>query len=169
MMSDNWTPGCDVKVDVPNDQKGRHHDVFEEAAAFAQVLTYQGLLKAIQEQVRFARARFGQYDLIDFVVVLIGYALSGEPTLVNTCGSVWTSPMGPFFLYSWRAFAQRLPHNRDVSAALSCQPPPLSAICGGLNEMVLCGSCMPHVLATVAPARGWHSVKRAAPPSNRDE
>jgi hypothetical protein len=30
---------------------------------------------------RFARARFGRYDLIDFVVVLIGYALSGEPTL----------------------------------------------------------------------------------------
>lgn len=32
--------------------------------------------------------------------------------LVNTCGSVWTSPMGPFFLYSWRAFARRLPHNQ---------------------------------------------------------
>jgi len=32
--------------------------------------------------VRFARARFGQYDVIDFVAVLIGYALSGEPTLL---------------------------------------------------------------------------------------
>jgi hypothetical protein len=31
--------------------------------------------------VQFARARFGHYDTIDFVVVLIGYALSGEPTL----------------------------------------------------------------------------------------
>jgi len=28
-----------------------------EAAAFAQVLTHAGILKAIQEQVRFARAR----------------------------------------------------------------------------------------------------------------
>ena len=37
-----------------------------------------GILKAIQEQVRFARARFGQYDLIDFVAVLIGYAVSSE-------------------------------------------------------------------------------------------
>src|SRR5258708_26162077 len=54
---------------------------FEEVAAFAQVLNHLGLLKAIQEHVRFARARFGQYDTIDFVVVLIGYALSGEPTL----------------------------------------------------------------------------------------
>jgi hypothetical protein len=53
-----------------------------EVAAFAQVLTHTGILKTIQEQVRFARARFGQYDLIDFVVVLIGYAVSGEPTLL---------------------------------------------------------------------------------------
>src|SRR5258708_37435986 len=54
---------------------------FGEVAAFAQVLNHLGLLKAIQEHVRFARARFGQYDTLDFVVVLIGYALSGEPTL----------------------------------------------------------------------------------------
>ncbi len=52
-----------------------------EVTAFAQVLTHEGTLKAIQDQVRFARARFGQYDLIDFVVVLIGYAVSGDPTL----------------------------------------------------------------------------------------
>jgi hypothetical protein len=52
-----------------------------EMAAFAQVLTHTGILKAIQEQVRFARARFGLYDVIDFAVVLIGYAVSGEPTL----------------------------------------------------------------------------------------
>ena len=51
-----------------------------EVAAVAQVLSHVGILKAIQERVRFARARFGRYDVIDFVVVLIGYALSGEPT-----------------------------------------------------------------------------------------
>src|SRR6266568_6396891 len=49
-----------------------------EVAAFAQVLTHVGLLKAIQKHVQFARARFGTYDTIDFVVVLLGYALSGE-------------------------------------------------------------------------------------------
>jgi hypothetical protein len=52
-----------------------------EVAVFAHVLTQLGILNAIQQQVRFARARFGQYDTIDFVVVLIGYAVSGEPTL----------------------------------------------------------------------------------------
>src|SRR5579859_7634946 len=54
---------------------------FSEAAVFAQILTHEGILKTIQEQVRFARARFGHYDLVDFVAVLIGYILSGEPTL----------------------------------------------------------------------------------------
>src|SRR5260370_42475133 len=52
-----------------------------EVAAVAQVLTHVGLLKAIQDHVQFARARFGQYDTIDFVVGLLGYALSGERTL----------------------------------------------------------------------------------------
>src|SRR5213080_684403 len=80
-MKDDFKNGCDVKADVPDDQKGRHYDVFEEVAALAQVLTHVGLLKAIQEHVQFARARFGEYDTIDFVVVLLGYALSGEATL----------------------------------------------------------------------------------------
>src|ERR1700737_5009519 len=53
-----------------------------EVVAFAQVLTHTGILKAIQEHVRFVRARFGQYELIDFVAVLIGYTVSGEPTLL---------------------------------------------------------------------------------------
>jgi hypothetical protein len=43
---------------------------FSEVAAFARVLTHGGILKVIQDQVHFARARFGHYDLIDFVVVL---------------------------------------------------------------------------------------------------
>jgi hypothetical protein len=52
-----------------------------EVVAFAQVLSHTDALKTIQEQVRFARARFGTYDVIDFVAVLIGYAISSEPTL----------------------------------------------------------------------------------------
>lgn len=52
-----------------------------EVAAFAQILNQTSMLTAITERVRFARARMGTYELIDFVAVLIGYALSGEPTL----------------------------------------------------------------------------------------
>src|SRR6266699_1851307 len=39
------------------------------------------LLAAIEEQVRFARRRFGRYEVIDFVAVLFGYAASSERTL----------------------------------------------------------------------------------------
>ncbi len=52
-----------------------------EVAVLAHVFNRFGLQKAIEERVRFARARMGDYEVIDFVVVLMGYALSGEPTL----------------------------------------------------------------------------------------
>ncbi len=48
-----------------------------EVAVVAQVLKHTSLLKAIQEHVQFARARFGHDDTSDFVAVLIGYALIG--------------------------------------------------------------------------------------------
>jgi hypothetical protein len=52
-----------------------------EVTIVAHFLTRLGLLEKLAERVRFTRARFGIYDTIDFVVVLIGYSLSGEPTL----------------------------------------------------------------------------------------
>ncbi len=53
----------------------------EEVAAVAHILTQTGIISALQEHVRFARARFGTYDTIDFLIVLLCYALSGERTL----------------------------------------------------------------------------------------
>ena len=41
----------------------------------------QGVLSAINSQVRLARGRFGRYEVIDFLAVLFGYAISGERTL----------------------------------------------------------------------------------------
>ena len=52
-----------------------------EVAVLAHVFSQLGLQKAIEERVRFARARMGDYEVIDFVVMLLGYAVSGEPTL----------------------------------------------------------------------------------------
>jgi hypothetical protein len=80
-MKDDFTNGCDVKADVPDDQKGRHYDVFEEVALVASHLQKHGILNKIGERVRFARRRFGRYDVIDFLAVLFGYAISGERTL----------------------------------------------------------------------------------------
>jgi hypothetical protein len=86
-----------------------------EVAAVAQVLTHIGLLKVIQDQVRFARARFGHYDLIDFVVVLIGYVVSGEPTL-----QAFYERLHPFAEAFMALFGRhRLPHRSTLSRFLS--------------------------------------------------
>ena len=70
-----------------------------EVAAFAQILTQTGILTQIQEHVRFARARFGRYEVIDFVAVLIGYMLSGEPTRLPFYDRLapWASPFMALF------------------------------------------------------------------------
>ena len=70
-MRDDFTNGCDVKDDVPNDQKGRHYDVFGEVVLLAGHLRQHGVLSKISEGVRFARRRFGRYDVIDFLVIQI--------------------------------------------------------------------------------------------------
>lgn len=44
-------------------------------------LQRHGMLNTIEEQVRFARRRFGRYEVIDFVAVLFGYSVSGERRL----------------------------------------------------------------------------------------
>jgi hypothetical protein len=54
---------------------------FGEVALIAHTLTRLGLLSEISERVRFTRKRFGTFEVIDFVVMLMGYAISGEPTL----------------------------------------------------------------------------------------
>jgi len=54
---------------------------FGEVALLVHHLSKQGVLDAISAQVRFARRRFGRFEVIDFVAVLFGYAISGERTL----------------------------------------------------------------------------------------
>jgi len=61
---------------------------FGEVTVVAHALQRFGVLKAIEERVRFARKRMGRYELIDFVAMLIGYAVSGEPTLRAFCERV---------------------------------------------------------------------------------
>ena len=56
-------------------------DWFGEVTLISRYLQRQGVLTAIEEQVRFARRRFGRYEVIDFVAVLFGYAGSSERTL----------------------------------------------------------------------------------------
>jgi hypothetical protein len=73
------------------------------------------VLSTIAERVRFARRRFGHYDLIDFVVVLLGYAISGECTLeaFYECLQPFAAPFMALF------GRERLPHRSTLSRFLA--------------------------------------------------
>jgi len=86
-----------------------------EVVAFAQVLEHVGVRKAITEQVRFARARFGRYEVIDFVAVLLGYLLSGEPTLL-----AFYERLDPWAASFMALFGRdQLPHRSTLSRFLA--------------------------------------------------
>jgi len=59
---------------------------FGEVTLIAAYLPQHGVLTKISERVCFARRRFGHYDVIDFLVVLFGYAISGERALLRLDG-----------------------------------------------------------------------------------
>ena len=54
---------------------------FAEVTLLARHLAQRGILDAVCEQVHLARGRAGHYEVIDFLAVLFGYAISGERTL----------------------------------------------------------------------------------------
>src|SRR5437868_3678178 len=88
---------------------------FGEVSMIAHFLKRQGVLVAIEEQVRFARRRFGHYDLIDFVAVLLGYAISGEATL-----ETFYERVQPFARTFMALFGrERLPHRSTLSRFLA--------------------------------------------------
>src|SRR5947209_3248278 len=93
---------------------------FGEIALVAHTMTRLGLLAKISERVRLARKRFGTYEVIDFVVVLIGYALSGEPTL-----AAYYERLSPFATPFMALFGRsQLPHRSSLSRFLSALDEP---------------------------------------------
>ncbi len=56
---------------------------FAEVVIIVQHLAANGLLDAFAHQVRLVRGRFGTYEPIDFLALLIGYAISGERTFAD--------------------------------------------------------------------------------------
>lgn len=88
---------------------------FGEVTIIAHYLTHLGMLEALCEQVRFARRRFGHYDVIDFFAVLVGYALSGEPTLERFYQRVLPFAT-PFMALFGR---EQLPHRSTLSRFLA--------------------------------------------------
>src|SRR5260370_10946014 len=104
-----------VTIEVAHPSLAASPSWMGEVAAFARVLAHTGILTQIQEQVRFARARFGQYELIDFVAVLLGYMLSGEPTLLAFYERL--TPWADAFMALFGR--NRLPHRSTLSRCLA--------------------------------------------------
>ena len=93
---------------------------FAEVAIVAQFFKTSGLLQALEEQVRFARPRFGTYEVIDFVVVLLAYTISAEPTLL-----AFYERLTPFASTFMALFARHtLPHRSTLSRFLAALDQP---------------------------------------------
>jgi hypothetical protein len=84
--------------------------------------------------VRFARARFGTYGLVDFAVVLIGYAVSSEPTL-----KAFYERLAPFAEPFMALFSRnQLPHRSTLSRFLAALDQNIvEALRTGFQEVVL--------------------------------
>jgi len=88
---------------------------FGEVTLIAWHLEQQGVLSAVSEKVRFARRRFGHYEVIDFFGVVLGYAISGEGTL-----EAFYKRLKPFGSAFMALFGRdRLPHRSTLSRFLS--------------------------------------------------
>ena len=88
---------------------------FGEVVLLAAHLRKQSVLSQISERVRFARRRFGHYEVIDFLAVLFGYALSGERTLEE-----FYARLQPFAVPFMALFGrERLPARSTLSRFLA--------------------------------------------------
>ena len=116
-----------------------------EVALVASHLQKQGILNKISERVRFARRRFGRYEVIDFVAVLFGYAISGERTLEAFYEAV--HPFASAFM-AWFGRAS-LPAPSTLSRFLAALPAePLEALRSVFLEDLLARRLSPEEHAT---------------------
>jgi hypothetical protein len=88
---------------------------FAEVVILSQHLTAKGLLEAFAHHVRLARGRFGSYEPLDFLALLIGYAISGERTRAS-----FFHRLAPFEATFMALFGRTaLPHRATLSRFLA--------------------------------------------------
>ena len=88
---------------------------FAEVVVLARYFSQQGYLDAISQRVRLTRGRAGTFDVLDFVAILLGYAVSGEPTL-----EAFFDRLAPFAHPFMALFGRdQLPHRSTLSRFLA--------------------------------------------------
>src|SRR5581483_4583795 len=88
---------------------------FAAVVILSQHLTTNGLLEAFADQVCLVRGRFGNYEALDFLALLVGYAISGERTRAS-----FFERLAPFGTAFMALFGRRcLPHRSSLSRFLA--------------------------------------------------
>src|SRR2546428_9561466 len=106
---------CCIEIQTASENRPSVPAWFAEVAIIARHLATKGLLDAFAIRVRLVRGRFGTYEPIDFLAVLVGYAISGERTL-----SDFFERVTPFETAFMALFGRKcLPHRSSLSRFLA--------------------------------------------------
>jgi hypothetical protein len=104
-----------VRIETTTETKPSVPGWFGEITLIGQHLKQQGVVDGINEGVRLARRRFGRYEVIDFVALLLGYASSGEGTL-----ETYAERLRPFGVALMGLFGRAaVPHRSTLSRFLA--------------------------------------------------
>src|SRR5947199_4489909 len=107
------TPG--IEVQATSENRFSVPAGFAEVVIIAGYLEKKGQLEAFAHLVRLVRGRFGTYEPLDFLALLIGYAISGERTL-----SDFFERLEPFETAFMALFGRHgLPHRSSLSRFLA--------------------------------------------------
>jgi hypothetical protein len=114
-----------VKIQTTSESQFSTPSWFGEVVVISKYLHKHGVLSKINEHVRFARKRFGRYEVIDFLAVFFGYAISGERTLEE-----FYQRLQPFAVRFMALFGRdQLPSRSALSRFLAAlTEPPVEAL-----------------------------------------
>ncbi len=70
-----------VELEASEEERLRVPSWIGEAVLFGKYWLESGLVGYLEEEVRVVRGRMGRYEVVDYVLLLISYAISGERTL----------------------------------------------------------------------------------------
>lgn len=115
-----------VKIQTTSESNPSTPCWFGEVGMISSYLRTHSVLSKINEGVRFARRRCGRYDVIDFLAILFGYAISGERTLEE-----FYERLQPFAVPFMALFERdRLPSRSALSRFLAVlTEEPVEALC----------------------------------------
>lgn len=88
-----------VEIEAGTESLQRVPAWFSEAVLLGKYWLESGLVGYLEEEVRVVRGRMGLYEVMDFVLVLNAYAVSGERTIADFYRSL--SPVKEILMSQW--------------------------------------------------------------------